>query len=117
MGRYFTAEQISLAGRSFAQAEKMAGRYFHVAPEEWKEYRYDVKTLAYLDKHEVREGAFAHLCKYEYGKEPEPEGSGTPFLPDLPAGRSDPQRHRAGELLHPARRRCCSTSRRTNWSM
>ena len=79
MDRCFNAEQISLAGRSFTQAEKMASRYFHVAPEEWKEYRYDVKTLAYLDKHEVREGAFAHLCKYEYGKEPEPEGSGIHF--------------------------------------
>jgi hypothetical protein len=79
MGRYFNAEQISLTGRSFSQAEKMAGHYFHVAPGEWKEYRYDVKTLAYLDKHEVREGAFAHLCKYEYEEEPEPEGSGLHF--------------------------------------
>jgi hypothetical protein len=79
MDRYFNAEQISLASRSFAQAEKMAKGYFHVAPEEWKEYRYDVRTLAYLDKHEVREGAFAHLCKYEYGKEPEPAGSGIHF--------------------------------------
>jgi hypothetical protein len=79
MGRYFTAEQISLASRSFSQAEKMAGRYFHVAPGEWKEYQYDVRTLAYLDKHEVRDGAFAHLCKYEYEKEPEPEGCGLHF--------------------------------------
>jgi hypothetical protein len=79
MGRYFNAEQISLAGRSFSQAEKMAGHYFHVAPGEWKEYRYDVKTLAYLDKHEVREGAFAHLCKYQYEEEPEPEGMGLHF--------------------------------------
>jgi hypothetical protein len=79
MGRYFNAAQISLAGRTFAQAEKMAGRYFHLNPGEWKGYRYDVKTLAYLDKHEVREGAFAHLCKYEYGKEPEQERGGTYF--------------------------------------
>ena len=74
MGRYFNAEQISLAGRSFSQAEQMAGHYFHVAPGEWKEYRYDVKTLAYLDKHEVRDGAFAHLCKYECEEEPERNG-------------------------------------------
>jgi hypothetical protein len=74
MGRYFNAGQISLAGRSFVQAEQMAGRYFRIAAEEWKEYRYDVKTLAYLDKHEVREGAFAHLCKYEYEEEPERNG-------------------------------------------
>ena len=52
---------------------------FASTPGEWKGYRYDVKTLAYLDKHEVREGAFAHLCKYEYGKEPEPEGRGIHF--------------------------------------
>jgi hypothetical protein len=79
MDCYFNALQISLAGRTFAQAEKMAGRYFRLNPEEWKAYRYDVKTLAYLDKHEVREGAFAHLCKYECGKEPEPEGEGIHF--------------------------------------
>ncbi len=74
MSRYFDASQISLAGRSFSQAEQLAGRYFRVTPGEWKKCRYDVKTLAYLDKQEVREGAFAHLCRYEYGEEPKPEG-------------------------------------------
>ncbi|HRT71850.1 MAG TPA: hypothetical protein P5308_10880 [Syntrophales bacterium] len=64
MGRFFTAPQISLAGRSFTQAEKMAAGFFRLAPRQWKEHRYDVKTLAYLDEHEVREGAFAHLCMY-----------------------------------------------------
>jgi hypothetical protein len=79
MGRYFTASQISLAGQSFGQAEKMAGQYFRLDPAQWQGHRYDVKTLAYLDKHEVREGAFAHLCKYECGKEPEPQGGGIHF--------------------------------------
>jgi hypothetical protein len=68
MERYFNTEQISLAGRTFSQAEKMAGRYFRIGPAEWKERRYDVKTLAFLEKHEVREGAFAHLCKYQFRK-------------------------------------------------
>jgi hypothetical protein len=71
MGRYFSAEQLSLSGRVFAQAEMMAGSYFRVAPEEWRERRYDVKTLAFLETHEVREGAFAHLCKYQVRREPE----------------------------------------------
>ena len=79
MSRYFDSGQISLAGRSFAQAEQLAGRYFSVAPAEWKKYRYDVRTLAFLDEHEVREGAFAHLCKYEYGKEPESASTGRQF--------------------------------------
>jgi hypothetical protein len=69
MGRYFSAEQISLAGRTFSQAEKMAGGYFRIGSEEWRERRYDVKTLAFLEKHEVREEAFAHLCKYQYQRE------------------------------------------------
>jgi len=79
MGRYFDAAQISLACRTFAQAEKMAGQYFRLNPAQWKAHRYDVKTLAYLDQHEVRKGAFAHLCKYEFVKEPEPAGRGAHF--------------------------------------
>ena len=79
MDRYFNAEQISLAGRTFVQAEKLAGQYFSLCRGEWKERRYDVKTLAFLEKHEVREGAFAHLCKYEYRRDPEPKRGGLHF--------------------------------------
>jgi hypothetical protein len=77
MGRYFTASQISLAGQTFERAEKMAGHFFHLDTAQWKGHRYDVRTLAYLEKHEVREGAFAHLCKY--AEEPEPQGEGIHF--------------------------------------
>jgi hypothetical protein len=79
MDRYFNSEQISLAGRTFVQAEKLAGQYFGLVRGEWKEPRYDVKTLAFLEKHEVRDGAFAHLCKYEYRRDPEPKESGRHF--------------------------------------
>jgi hypothetical protein len=79
MERYFNTEQISLAGRTFSQAEKMAGRYFRIGPAEWKERLYDVKTLAFLEKHEVREGTFAHLCKYQFQKEPEGKDVGLHF--------------------------------------
>jgi hypothetical protein len=79
MGRYFDASQISLAGKTFGQAEKMARRYFDISPSEWKEQRYDVKTLAFLEKQEVREGAFAHLCKYQSRKETDWENAGFHF--------------------------------------
>jgi hypothetical protein len=79
MGRYFNTEQISLAGRTFSQAEKMAGHYFRIDPVEWKERRYDVKTLAFLEKHEIREGAFAYLCKYQFQEEREAQGEGFHF--------------------------------------
>lgn len=61
---YFNASQTSLAESAFSHAEKLAGRYFRISPEEMKAHRYDIKTLAYLDDHEVNSRAFAHLCKY-----------------------------------------------------
>ena len=79
MERYFNGTQISLAGKTFSQAEMMAGQYFRLSPSEWKGHRYDVKTLAFLEKHEVREGAFAHLCRYQFRKEHEGEEEGFYF--------------------------------------
>jgi len=69
---YFNSLQMSLAGSAFEHAEKLAGRYFRLSPAAMKEHRYDVKTLAYLDKHEVSDRAFAHLCKYRCRKNDEP---------------------------------------------
>lgn len=66
---YFNPLQMSVAGRAFQDAEKIACRYFRMTPETMKQHRYDVKTLAYLENHEVKDGAFAHLCKYNYKKE------------------------------------------------
>lgn len=63
---YFNPAQISLAEIAFQHAERLAGRYFRISPEAMKEHRYDIKTLAYLDRHEVSSRAFAHLCKYHY---------------------------------------------------
>lgn len=66
MARLFNPTQISLAGRTFSEAERLAGGYFGLGPLEWRDHRYDVKTRAFLEEHEVQEGAFAHLCRYEY---------------------------------------------------
>jgi hypothetical protein len=63
---YFNAAQMSLADSAFQNAEKLAGRYFRISPEAMKAHRYDIRTLAYLDRHEVSSRAFAHLCKYHY---------------------------------------------------
>jgi len=69
MGRYFNPAQISLAGSVFQYAERLTSDYFRLSPEKIKAHRYDVKTLAFLEEHEVKQGAFAHLCKYHYHKE------------------------------------------------
>jgi hypothetical protein len=65
---YFNAAQMSLADNAFQNAEKLAGRYFRISPEAMNAHRYDIRTLAYLDRHEVKSHAFAHLCKYDCDK-------------------------------------------------
>ena len=66
---YFNPSQISLAGRVFAHAEKMAAWHYRLREADLKSLRYDVKTQAFLEGHEVSENAFAHLCRYHYQRE------------------------------------------------
>jgi hypothetical protein len=73
---HFNPLQRSLANNMFQHAENLAGQYFRLSRDEMKNYRYDVKTLAYLEEHEVKNGAFAHLCKYHYKKEESTNQSG-----------------------------------------
>jgi hypothetical protein len=68
MAMYFSQEQTALARQSFAEAEIMTRRFFHVDAGDRKLHRYDVKTRAFLEEHEICEGTFAHLCKYEFNK-------------------------------------------------
>ncbi len=68
MVRYFNAKQLPLANKAFNDAEKLVARNFRISEEQLKKNRYDLKTLAYLEQHEIKEGAFAHLCKYVYEK-------------------------------------------------
>lgn len=66
---YFSTSQKSIANNAFQQAENLAGKYFRLRPEVIKNHHYDVKTLANLEDHEVKDGAFAHLCRYHYKKD------------------------------------------------
>lgn len=66
---YFNPIQMTMANGAFQHAEKLAGHYFRLTADKMGLHRYDVRTLAYLEDHEVKDGAFAHLCKYHYKKE------------------------------------------------
>jgi hypothetical protein len=68
MVRYFNTAQLPLANKAFGDAEKLVSGHFRINENQLKKNRYDVKTLAYLEQHEIKEGAFAHLCKYSYEK-------------------------------------------------
>ena len=71
MPLYFNAAQMPIAKKAFNDAEKLVSRHFRMSDDELRKNKYDVKTLAFLEEHEVKDGAFAHLCKYSYEK---PEG-------------------------------------------
>lgn len=68
MTHCFNTAQIPLAGKAFNDAEKVVLHHFRMSEDQLRKSRYDVKTLAYLERHEVKDGAFAHLCKYSYEK-------------------------------------------------
>lgn len=76
MIRYFNQAQIPMAARAFNDAEKLVSRHFRLSEGDLRKNKYDVKTLAFLERHEVKDGAFAHLCKYAYEKPSDlsPEG-------------------------------------------
>lgn len=76
MNRCFNIAQMPLAVRSFNEAENLIVRHFRMGQEDLRKNKYEVKTLAFLNGHEVKDGAFAHLCKYAYEKPSDlaPEG-------------------------------------------
>jgi hypothetical protein len=61
---HFNPIEKRFVGKCFSRAERLTGRFFEIFPKEWLAERYDVRTRVELERHEVRETAFAHLCKY-----------------------------------------------------
>ena len=68
MNRCFSNAEIPLAAKAFNDAEKLVSRQFRLGDDGLRKNKYEVKTLAFLQEHEVKDGAFAHLCKYAYEK-------------------------------------------------
>ncbi len=66
---YFEAAHISLAVNAFAHAERMTARHYRLSDNQLNVLRYDIKTLAHLEEHEINDRAFAHLCRYHYQPE------------------------------------------------
>jgi len=68
MPLYFNTAQMPVTKKAFNDAENLVSQHFRLNVEEFKKSKYDVKTLAYLNEQEIKDGAFAHLCKYTYEK-------------------------------------------------
>lgn len=76
----FNPAERSFVAHCFNRAERLTGRFFQIGPRQWPSHRYDVRTLAQLESHEVRDKAFAHLCKYSTFKEGEDSVAGTYYF-------------------------------------
>lgn len=68
MPLYFNALQVPMAKKAFNDAEKLVASQFRLSEQDFIKTKYEVKTLAYLNEQEIKEGTFAHLCKYSYEK-------------------------------------------------
>jgi len=68
MPLYFNALQVPMAKKAFNDAEKLVAGQFRLSEQELKRNKYEVKTLAYLNEQEIKDGTFAHLCKYTFEK-------------------------------------------------
>lgn len=68
-----------MAARAFNDAEKLVSSRFRLSEKEIKNTKYEVKTLAYLNDQEIKDGTFAHLCKYSYTKTEEADQNGKDF--------------------------------------
>jgi len=68
MPLYFNALQVPMAKKAFNDAEKLVASQFRLSEQELKKIKYEVKTLAYLNEQEIKDGTFAHLCKYTFEK-------------------------------------------------
>jgi hypothetical protein len=68
MPLYFNTAQMPVTQKAFGDAEKLVSQHFRLGDNQFRKNKYDVKTLAFLEEHEVKDGAFAHLCKYCYEK-------------------------------------------------
>lgn len=68
---YFTDKDLHILNGTIDLAEDLVIDYFKLSPDDWNEYHYEIRTLAYLNQAELTEKAFAQICKYECVKKGE----------------------------------------------
>jgi len=60
----FGLDEIAILNRSIEIAEELVSDDFKISTSEWKRYRYDIQTLAHLNKTEISDIAFAQIRRY-----------------------------------------------------
>ena len=69
MGRrsllHFSGSHLHIIEDAIDFAQEVVTDYFKMSTNEWKDYRYEVKTQKFLSDIEITDRAFAQICKYE----------------------------------------------------
>ncbi len=66
---HFSDRQVFMIGELMDMAQDLVTDYFGISSDEWRNYRYEVKTLAHLSQAEITDEALAQICMYECLKE------------------------------------------------
>ncbi|QTA92776.1 hypothetical protein [Desulfonema magnum] len=61
----FSPEQISIVNDSASVAEEVVNNFYKMSASQWRQRKYDVKTLADLCHNEIVHGPFAQVIRYE----------------------------------------------------
>ncbi len=63
--RYFNREELLKVDEAVKVSEELVNNYFKMSSGQWLKNRYEIKTAKDLVLHEVVEGPFAQVIKYE----------------------------------------------------
>ncbi len=71
----FTSNDLIKIENAVLLSEELVNNFYKLSPGQWLKNRYDVKTSKNLEPHEVVDGPFAQVMKYEGRKKEVPLGS------------------------------------------
>ncbi|MDX2509930.1 MAG: hypothetical protein QNK28_10325 [Desulfobacterales bacterium] len=73
--RHFNREELIKVDEAVKVSEELINNYFKMSSGQWLKNRYDIKTAKDLAFHEVVDGPFAQVIKYEGRRKDVPLGS------------------------------------------
>ena len=73
--RHFNREELLKVDEAVKVSEELVNNYFKMSSGQWLKNRYDIKTAKDLAPHEVVDGPFAQVIKYEGRRKDVPLGS------------------------------------------
>lgn len=61
----FNQDQIDVVNLAADMAEELVGNYYKISPSQWRNHKYDIKTLKDLEPEEIINGPFAQIVRYQ----------------------------------------------------